>query len=104
MPRFLVNRWWTFLLGSSLALILSFGSPGASFGMTTIRGSQVAGTADYGDPDIPTGGGISYPGRMRETDGGSRWAAGDSRSAAAMERTLRLRIWLDMLRTVFFKY
>jgi hypothetical protein len=110
MLRFTKNRWWTFLLalvlisaaGFSMPTRASAGSGGAQAGTGDTSGG--GGGTGIGDPDNPTGKSSLRYGRM--TAGNSTYrarAAGDG-SGSDSVWVVRLRVVMDALQRVIFRF
>ena len=110
MRRFTLNRWWVFLLALVLSLGMSATFVSRASALITVRQSRLlTGMSNgYGDPDAPGSGvdGNPMPGRVvpSGSSGGVGQAAGDSRTSPGVERTLHLRILLDLIRALLFRF
>lgn len=101
MRRFGLNRWWVLLIASALAIGTLPGLVAPASARVSLRHAQMGGAStDYGDPDVPQG--TPYPGRMDRTGSIDRRAGGDSRTATEMS-SLRLRIVLELMRSILFR-
>ena len=101
MRRFVLNRWWVLLIASVLAIGALPGFVSPAHARITVRQAQIRGSeSDYGDPDIP--GGVPIPGRADRTGTIDRRAGGDGQWATEMG-VLRLRIVLELMRSILFR-
>ena len=108
MRRFVENRWWAFLLAFVVALGIASVLPSPSSAIT-VRGAMWSSNTngDSGDPDIPGGsGGVAIPRvgvQPTSVGGGGQRVGGDNPAMTpSLERTLRLKIVLEMLRALVF--
>ncbi len=114
MPRFITNRWWTFILALVLGLGLTLASATHHDAYAAKLGNGITGSGDgqggglpppgNGDPDVPIGSSVRTSAKgaaLRPQTVFTSRAAGDSRvlDSALM---LRLQIVMRALKGFYF--